>query len=942
MTLKLLIRTILPLFLTFISFSQSGIINGSITDGVSGLSIPGVKIMIEGQNKGAFSDLDGKYAIKDLPVGTYSLSYKYDTYNTKIITGIIVKANEITTVSVALESIVQEIGPITVSVTVSKESNSNLLQLQRNSAGLVDGITSENIKKSPDRAASDVLKRVSGASIQDNKFVIIRGLNDRYNSAMINGLPLPSTEADRKAFSFDIFPSVMLDNMLIFKTASPDLPGDFAGGVIQINTKDVPEKDFITVTAGTNYNTQSTFKEFSTYEGSNKDWIGLGDNDRALPSGLASSSEFKQLLSNPTTRFENSKVFNNDWGINSKKSSPLGQSYQVGFAKNLKLNKNEFGFIGGLNYNYNRRFLDVTRKDYNNDSSRVFDYKDATYRENVTWGAMLNFAYKIGENNKITFKNMLSNNSTDQIVHRTGENIDADQIVSATTQQYTRAKMISSQLSGEHLLKASKIKLKWGLNYSKTQSTIPNLKRMLYYKNRTIQGTKADSVYSAYVPFGSPSPDFAGRFFSDLNENLYATMAEISIPYKMLKQKSLIKVGYAGSIKARTFDARVFGYAVNNSALFNYNLLYLPQDSIFSNENINAAGFKLGETTNPSDSYTASTNLNAGYLMTDQKFGNKLRAVYGLRVENFNQKLNSLSYGGDTVKIDNTTLSYLPSLNLTYSPKKRINIRGAVSRTVARPDFRELAPFSFYDFNTSSAVVGNDTLRPTDITNLDLRFEFFHGNGQIISTSLFYKDFTNPIENTVFFGGSGSRTYTYRNVANAVDYGIEFELRTKLSFIDSLLNTSAMDNFLLFTNVTLVKSVVDLSNVAQAVTKEEQYRPMQGQSPYLINAGLVYQNDSLGFGASLMFNRIGRRIAFVGTNGYQDIYENPRSILDFQVSKRIFKKGELKFNISDIFNQRAVFYQDFNLSKKYEESVDKEITGIRYGRNVTLSFSYNF
>lgn len=934
--------TFLIFLISVVGYSQTGIITGKVTDAVSGESIPGIKISIENQEFRTLSDLDGHFVFNNLKVGKYSLSFSYNGYNTKIVTDVLVRSGESVDLLVAMETIIKEIGAVTIRVKVDKESNSNLIQLQRNSAGFVDGITAENIKKSPDRAASDVLKRVSGASIQDNKFVIIRGLNDRYNTAMINGLPLPSTEADRKAFSFDIFPSVMLDNMLIFKTASPDLPGDFAGGVIQINTKDIPEKDFISISAGTNYNTQSTFKDFYTYHGSNKDWIGLGAGDRSMPSDIVNTSEFKTLLSSPTTRFENSKIFTNDWGINSKNASPLGQSYQIGFAKNLNLKKNEFGFIGGLTYNYNRRFLDVSRRDFNEDSSRVFDYKDATYRENVTWGAMLNFAYKIGENHKIAFKNMLSNNSVDQVIKRTGENIDADQIVSASTQQYTSNQMLSSQLSGDHLLGKSKIKFKWGLNYSKTQSTVPNLKRMLYTKNRTLQGNIGDSVFTAYVPFGSPSPDYAGRFFSDLNEDLFAGLAEIAIPYKMLEQNSLIKVGYAGSIKSRTFDARVFGYAVNNPALFNYNLLYLPQDSLFADENINANGFKLGETTNPSDSYTASTDLHAGYLMTDQKFGTKFRAVYGLRLENFNQKLNSLTYGGDTVKIDNTTLSYLPSVNLTYSPTKKINIRGAASRTVARPDFRELAPFAFYDFNTSSAVVGNDTLKPSDITNLDLRFEFFPGNGQIISTSFFYKDFTNPIENTVFFGGSGSRTYTYRNVANAVDYGIEFELRTKLSFLDSLLNTEVLDNFTLFANLTLVKSVVDLSNVAQAVTQEEKYRPMQGQSPYLINAGIMYQNDTLGFGINLMFNRIGRRIAFVGTNGYQDIYENPRSILDFQVTKRILKKGELKLNISDIFNQKAVFYQDFNRSKKYEESEDKEITGIKYGRNITFSFAYNF
>lgn len=925
-------------------YSQTGTISGKVVDQTNE-TIPGVKVTILGQTYRAITDLDGNYVISAIPVGKYTLEFNSNGCNTKQISDVVVKANESTTVSVGMEPILKEIGAVTVKASLIRESNDNLIRMQRNSAGQVDGISQETIKRSPDRDASSVLKRVSGASVQDNKFVIIRGLNDRYNTAMINGLPLPSTEPDRKAFSFDIFPSTMLDNMLIYKTASPDLPGDFAGGVIQVNTKDIPDKDYFSLSAGANYNTQSTFKSYMKYDGSNKDWIGFGSKDRMYPSDLPLTKDFKSLLSNPSTKFENSKIFSNDWKIDNAASSPLGQNYQLGFAKNFKGEKNVFGVTGGATYNYQRRFLDVVRKDYNDDTSRVFEYKDATYRENVTWGAMMNFAYKVGENNKFSFKNMFSNSSMDQVIYRTGENIDADQAIVATAMQYTSSKMFTSQLSGEHLLKVSdstKVKVKWGLNYSKTLTTTPSLKRMLYYKNRTPQGTISDSVYTAYVPFGAPSPDFAGKFFSNLDEDLYAGMGEIAIPYKFLKDKSTFKIGYAGSIKQRSFDARVFGYAINSPSQFNYDLLYLPQDSIFDEANIGVNGFKLGESTNPSDSYTASTHLHAGYIMTDQKLTQKLRAVYGLRVENFRQQLTSMSYGGDSINIDNKNLSFLPSINLTYSLTEKMNLRGAVSKTVARPDFRELAPFSFYDFNTSSAVVGNDTLKAAKITNFDLRFEYFPGNAQIISASVFYKDFNNPIENTVFFGGSGSRTYTFRNVTHAVDYGVEFEYRTKLSVFDSLFNTTVFDGFTFYTNLTLVKSIVDLSNVATAVTDEEKYRPMQGQSPYLINGGLIYQNEKHGFGLSLMYNRIGRRIAFVGTNGYQDIYENPRNVMDFQVTKTLFKNGELKLNASDLFNNQAVFYQDFNLSKKFEAGTDKVINSIRYGRTFSLSFSYKF
>ena len=937
------INSVLVLFLISLSaVAQNGTISGKVSDSNSGEVIPGAKISIEGMSKGAMTDLDGLFTIQQLPEGKYSLNVSYYQYNSKIITDIIVKKDEVSNVNVSIDKVVKEIGPITVKVTINKESNANLLQLQKNAATTLDGISSETIKKSPDRAASDVLKRISGASVQDNKFVVIRGLNDRYNTAMINGLPLPSTEPDRKAFSFDIFPSNMLDNMLIYKTASPDLPGDFAGGVILINTKDIPEKDYFSFSLGTGLNTQSTFKEFVNYKGSKNDWIGAGIADRSMPSDIPATEDLKELLNNSETRFQYSNLFANDWELNNQASSPLNQSYQLAFAKSLKQKENSFGVTGGLNYNYTRRFFDVTRRDFNTDSSMLFDYNDKTYRENVMLGAMLNFAAKLGDHTKLSFKNMYSNQSEDAVIMRDGRNVDADQIIAATAMQYTSNRLFSSQLSGEHLVTKRKIKARWGVNYSNTQTTVPNLKRMLYYKNGTPQGTLADSIFSAYVPFGAPSPDFAGRFFSDLNENLYAALAEISIPYTLMKESSAIKVGYAGSIKNRTFDARVFGYAVNSPGQFNFDLLYLPQNEIFAEENINAQGFKLGETTNPSDSYTAGSSLHAGYLMTDQKLGQKLRAVYGLRVEQFNQQLNSSSYGGDTLTIDNANLSYLPSINITYSPFKRSNFRIAASKTVARPDFRELAPFSFYDFNTSSAVVGNDTLLSTDIINLDLRYEFFPGNGQLLSASVFYKDFNNPIENTVFFGGSGSRTYTYQNVTDAVDYGVELEWRTKLSGIDSLLNTSLFDKFTFFTNLTYVQSVVDLSNVATAVTEEEKFRPMQGQSPYLINSGLMYQNDDLGLGVNIMFNRIGRRIAFVGTNGYQDIYENPRNVLDLQISKRVFKKGEIKFNASDLFNNYHVFYQDFNRSGKYEAEEDKQITGIKYGVNLSLSFAYKF
>lgn len=942
MKLKLFTTLVVVLF-TKIVFSQNSSIKGKVIDEKTGETLPGAVVLIKGTTIGGNSDLDGAFSINNLSPGTYSIQCQLISYNTKELSGIVVKAGEPTIISISMQSASTELGIVVIYATIDKETNSNLVNLQKNNASLSDGISSESIKRSPDKSTSDVIKRVSGASIQDNKFVIIRGLSDRYNTAMVNGLPLPSTEPDRKAFSFDIFPSNMLDNMIIYKTANPDLPGDFAGGVIMINTKDIPDDNFVSISAGAGYNTQSTFKEYKTYDGGKRDWLGMDDGARSLPSGLPETDTYIQQLSSINTRYEASKLFQNDWAINTKKSSPINQSYQISFGVNDSLFKNDFGVVGAITYNNNSKLQVINRQDFNPDQSTLYNYSDSTYKENILWGAMLNFAYKIGDNHKISFKNMYSTNSEDALIDRTGSNFENDQYIHATSMQYTSNTLLSNQLSGDHLVSKYKIKIRWGLAYNNTKRILPDLRRMYYYKNITPVGSESDSIFTAYVPIGAASNSYAGKFFSSLDENLRAAYLEIGIPFTLFKQKQTLKIGATEQYKNRSFDARVFGYVVNNVGFFDWSLLTLPQESIFSSENIGTSGFKISELKNPSNSYTANSNLSAAYLLFDDNFGKKIRLVWGARMENYHQVLNSVSYGGSPIVIDTAYVDFLPSLNFTYALTQKINIRVAGSRTVARPEFRELAPFTFYDFNTSAAVVGNPALIRTNITNADLRFEWYPGFGQLFSATGFYKQFKNPIEQIIdLSAGAGSRIYTYQNVIGATNYGVEAEVRFKLNLLDSLFNTKQFDHFTLFANYTYIKSEVDLSNVATAVTEEEKHRPMQGQSPYILNAGIQYLNNKLGLGVSLLYNKIGRRIFLVGSNGYRNIYEAPRDLFDIQISQKIFKNGELKFNINDIFNQMSVFYQDQNGSKKFEKDKDTQITGIKYGTNYSLSVSYKF
>ena len=942
MNLKFYI-TLAILVFTKVVFSQNSNIKGKVIDEKTGETLPGAVVIIKGTTTGGNTDLDGAFSINNLTPGSYSIQCQLISYNTKELSGIVVKSGEPTIISISMQSASTELGPVVIYATIDKETNSNLVNLQKNNASLSDGISSESIKRSPDKSTSDVIKRVSGASIQDNKFVIIRGLSDRYNTAMVNGLPLPSTEPDRKAFSFDIFPSNMLDNMIIYKTANPDLPGDFAGGVIMINTKDIPDDNFVSISAGAGYNSQSTFKKYQTYNGGKTDWLGMDDGSRSLPEGLPETDAYIQQLSSISTRYEASKLFENDWAINSKKSSPLAQSYQLSFGLNDSLFKNDFGVVGAITYNNNRKLQVINRQDFNPDQSALYEYTDSTYKESILWGAMLNFAYKIGDNHKISFKNMYSTNSEDAVIDRTGSNFENDQYIHATSMQYTSNSLLSNQLTGDHLVTKFKLKIRWGIAYNNTKRIMPDLRRMYYYKNITPVGSESDSVFTAYVPIGAASNSYAGKFFSTLDENLKAAYLEIGIPFTLFKQKQTLKIGGTEQYKNRSFDARVFGYVVNNVGLFDWSLLTLPQESIFSSENIGTSGFKISELKNPSNSYTANSNLSAAYILLDDNFGEKIRLVWGARVENYHQVLNSKSYGGAPIVIDTAYFDVLPSLNFTYALTSKINIRAAGSRTVARPEFRELAPFTFYDFNTSAAVVGNPALVRTNITNADLRFEWYPGFGQLFSVTGFYKQFQNPIEQIIdLSAGAGSRIYTYQNVIGATNYGIEAEVRFKLNLLDTLFNTKQFDHFTLFANYTYIKSEVDLSNVATAITDEEKYRPMQGQSPYILNAGIQYLNNELGLGVSLLYNKIGRRIFLVGSNGYGNIYEAPRDLFDIQFSQRFLKNGEVKFSVNDLFNQVSVFYQDQNNSKKFEADKDTQITGIKFGTNYSLSVSYKF
>jgi TonB-dependent receptor len=930
------------------TFSQNASLSGKITDSKTNEALFGAKVILQGLGKGAVTDGDGNYSLKGLSAGTYILEVRNETYNNLILTEIKLKENENLVLNIPLDKVILEFGPVTVKAKVNRESTTEILRLQRNSATVVDGITSETFKKTPDSKASDVLKRISGASVQDNKFVVVRGLSDRYNFALINGAPLPSSESDRKAFSFDVFPSNMLDNLVIIKTATPDLPGEFAGGVIDINTTEPKENDFQSIQIGGSYNLITTFKDFKTYDGSKTDFLGFSSSSRTLPSGLPSTEDFNNLSA--LQKAEYAKSIPNSWGTYSRFALPnLNLQYSIG--KTIKLaEERNFGYVFAYNYQSNMSFNKVTRREFEESTAGVItknELKDSAFTQSVLNSAMFNMKFKLNKNNSLQLKTLYSLSSDDKVNIRNGKrDMDVESVFSekSTNIWYTQNKLLSSQLLGNHEFK-NKMKFKWIAGISDVKREIPFLRRTVYQQSDTAL------PFAAVIQNNDISTLGAGNmFWSLLNEKIVSAKYDLSIPLEFLNTKTELKIGGMHQYRTRSFESRNLGFSkydpAGNSS-FNSQLLLLPEDQIFSNSNLGLmtdgqGGFKLEEGTNVDDSYQAFSLLNAAYAMFDTKITEKFRIVGGARLESYHQNFKYIEFGSNLQQnIDTTVVDILPSVNLIYSLTNKVNFRLSASKTVSRPEFRELAPFSFYNFLNDNLTSGDPTLKRASINNYDARFEFFPGAGQIFSVSAFYKQFTNPIEMILRTGTSGTPELYYDNVGNTKNYGAEFEYRMNLGFLNSKDSISFLKDITLYANASIIRSSVDLSMYAGQAEYTNSARPLQGQSPYIINAGIYYSAPK-DVNFSLSYNLVGQRIAIAGSIQEPSVWENGRNVIDFQISKMFKKKLELKLNVKDLLAQDLIYFQDINKNKKYDKGTDNAWQEITFGQTVSMSLKYNF
>lgn len=952
------ILNILFLLISFSSLAQTGKITGKIIDAKTGETLPGATAVIEGTTKGASADFDGNFSINNVPAGKINLIVSYISYDSKKLTGIIVKENDVTNINIPLEtSSSQNLQEVTVTVEIAKENTAALVLMQKNNVSVSDGVSAETIKRTPDRNTADVLKRVSGVTVIDDKFVIIRGLSDRYNVSFLNNSPLPNTEADKKSFSFDIFPANMLDNILVNKTATPDMPGDFAGGIVQVNTKSIPDKNFVSLSLSGAYNSITTGKEQITYKGGKYDWLGIDDGGRNLP---ASTPQQQDFPSENIHQFELAKSFKNDWGIQKTTFNP-NYSTQLATGYNIKLNEKDFfGILFALTYNNSNLFAERERNVFPNNKSGTSDvvldehYTINMYSNQTLMGSILNLSFKLNENHSISLKNIYSINSDDKFISSQGlRDIQGDSPIDTkiNTRFFQSNKVYSGQLAGDHYIPLIKMKANWVGSYGTSNRNVPNYRVTAYSRLTKIQDPEYpnpyDTIYQANVALASSGPDYAGyRFYSNLNEKIKSFRGDLSRSFKVNESfKQDVKIGAFTQFRERSFYTRQLGLT-HITYMFKQSLLYLPEEDIFAEQNMgmnivnesgpDSTGFKLYDLTKPTDKYTAGSSLFAAYLMLDSKYKQWFRAIYGVRMENFSQTVNAEKNKGDSLVISQGKVDILPSLNLIFSLTDKQNIRIGYSKTLNRPEFRELAPFNWQDPETRFLLNGNEKLVQCDIQNFDLRYEIYPGRGQLFSVSGFYKDFKNPIE--MVAQEYAADEITFKNAPSAIVYGAELEFRIILGALLQTDSIRFLNNLSLFSNLSYFKSEVTLYKPGS--TTEKYSRNLQGQSPYIINAGILYNDNVLGFSVGAMLNRIGERIYNVGTENEPDRWENSRTVFDLQFGKQLWENRiEIKFNIRDVFKQKSVIYQNNNNDTRYNKENDYNVLSKTYGSVYSLQLN---
>lgn len=914
-------------------------IKGVVIDQKSKETLIGAVVTVDGTNVKAITNIDGNFQIDGLDKEKkYTLYINYVGYKTQKIDGVQAKdADQV----IALQPDEQQLKEVTVTAVERRNTDAAMIQVAKNSPVIVSNVSAQEISRTQDTNAGEVIRRVPGVSLIDDKFVMVRGLSQRYNNVWVNGGAVPSSEADSRAFSFDIIPSSQIDNLTIVKSPTAEYPADYSGGFIIVNTKEIPAENSFNIAVGGNWNTSSAFQNFSYSKSSGTDFLGFDNGLRSLNGGIHAALN-PQLNANgkPVGDYATSLLgngLNNDWLVKNRK--PLGDlKLAASLNQRWMLGGRTLGMLAALNYtNEYRTYENMENNLYGiydaaNDKPNYLRHSvDDQYNNNVRLGAMLNFTFLSKDgNHKYQLKNIFNQLATSRYTWRDG--VSAQSNLERSAEYYYRSRTTyNGQLTGKHTFTSDA--LDWSIGYAYANRHLPDRRRYL------IDDALESGVYAL-----STGNDIS-REWTQLDEHILSLGVNDKHHFKFGNFEPDLQVGAYGEYRSREYQTRNFIYNWNvsdNNMPSDFRHSDIP--TLLSSEaNMGYDKLYLLEEKQMRNNYRGHNTLGAGYLALSLPFG-KLGIHAGVRFEHNDMELisNSRDYEKSESSRHYKTDDVFPSLNTTYKINDQHQVRLSYGRSINRPEFREVSSSVYYDFDLASNVQGNTELKNCYVDNLDLRYEWYPSRGELISLAVFYKHFDSPIEWTYTVAGGTDLIYSYKNAKSANNYGVELDIRKNLGFI-------GLKDFSWSFNGALIKSKVQFEKGAK-----EEDRPMQGQSPYLINTGIFYKNAPLKMDIALLYNRIGKRIIGVGrsegstgddsNSRVPHSYEMPRNTIDFSLAKKFGEHLELKLNVRDLLAEK-IYYKQF-ADVTYSDGSKKEVEEIarcyKPGRNIGLQAIYKF
>ena len=926
-----------------------GAISGSVRDS-GGNPLAGATVSVAGTSLTTNSDSSGSFQIDSVPSGRQTVTAELAGYASRqraanVRAGGSQQFDFTLMTSGEADAAASDDDVETITVEgKSLDVGSETFQLEerRDDAVIGDRIGKEIMEKTGGSTAAEVTKTSPGVTVKGGKFVFVRGLGERYSQTLLNGANIPSPEPDKRVVPLDLFPTGILEAINIVKSYSADMPGEFSGGSVQIDTIDVPLEAFVKLSVGLTYRHETSFRDFGTYNGGDYDLFGFDDGTRDLPDEVP-----KQQLreGSPPRGFDAETIqrvgraFDNVWE-ESIVTAPPAHKLSLSFGDRYGNEGSGYlGVVGALTWSNSYQTIeDEKLQIFRNEGTRddpdvrsFANYDLDSFTRTAVLSAALNLTYEVNEGQKIGARNLFTRSAEDRVRLQEGRDGQQDRDTRVTQLRYVERTLWFSQLFGEHLLKGDLV-LDWRGSYALSQRDEPDNRQVRY-----------DDLGSGFVLENVSGS--GRRDFYLLDENIYDGGLDLTIPFapfvdpevvepdiekraESIRPDQYIKLGVAGTHRDRDFDARRFRFTPTGIVVDENGDrvdLALPPEVLFQPGNISPDGFAVNEVTRTTDNYEAESTLLAAYGLFDLRLVDALRIQAGVRVESSDQQVTTFELFGEDpneveAEIDKT--DFLPHVNLTWEFVDNMQLRLSGSRTVSRPEFRELAEFEFTDVAGGFAARGNPDLKRARVWNADLRWEWFPLPGDVVSASLFFKRFEDPVEQTVLVTGS-QLLRSWENADEADLFGFEFEARKRLDFL-----TEQLRDFSMLLNFTWIESEVTLSSEqkrADVLTNTE--RALQGQPDYIFNAGLLYDSKEHGVTATVLANRFGKRINAVGGFGLDDEVEESRWSLDASIQKR-FGRSAVKLSATNILNDRFEFTQGGKATR-------------RYRRGFTLGISYS-